>query len=147
MASRAGRLIVLVFVALLAMAAITIVSNRYELAGALQAYRDTSAGRLTVKIVGFPLAYDSQYRALLKSRYGIDSVGVGCSPGSKQAREIAGYNWVTARAIRRKFGRDVSGELLNQVRGEWEATRAESGAAEYARAADSLIRLRLLTRR
>jgi hypothetical protein len=118
----------LVFVALLAIAAITIVANRYELAGAVQTYRDTSAGRLTFKIVEFPLPYDFQYRALLKSRYGIDSVGVGCSPGSKQAREIAEYNWVAARAIRRKFGRDVSGELLKEVRSEWEATRAKFGA-------------------
>jgi hypothetical protein len=111
----------------LAALGLVLLSHRHEVTGAWKAYRDIGAGQLEIKIVGFPLPYDTEYRRLLLSRYGISSVNLGCDPGSPEARQVLGYNWVSSRAIRRKFGRDVATELLNEVRQEWKARHAKPG--------------------
>jgi len=95
-----------------------------EMEGDLLARFDIASGRYRVLTLGLPVPFHREYVRLLLDRYGIESHAIaGCAFSESEGAFARGYNSVSQEAAKRKFGRDVFAECLEDAYKAWAAKR------------------------
>ena len=95
-----------------------------EMEGDLLARFDVASGRYRVLTLGLPLPFHREYVRLLLDRYGIESHAIaGCAFSESAGAFARAYNSVSQEAAKRKFGRDVFAECLEDAYKGWAAAK------------------------
>jgi hypothetical protein len=88
--------------------------------GELVAGFDVARGHYEVLTAGMPVEWRPEYARLLRERYGIkERVVAGCSVSRRLTEYVDGYNKVSMRAAKRKFGHDVFQESAADASRNW----------------------------
>jgi hypothetical protein len=79
-----------------------------EICGRVAAYVDLAQGRYVTLTYGLPPAQFPAYVERLRARYGIEVRAVaGCIVSRELSAYVRGYNRVSERAARRRFGPNI----------------------------------------
>jgi hypothetical protein len=83
------------------------------LRGQLMARYDVAHGRFKLLVYGLPASGFPEYRRLLRERYGVEVVSLGCV--ATDGSYTNAYDRVVTAVVNRRFGRDVFKESSDEA--------------------------------
>jgi hypothetical protein len=93
--------------------------------GVREAYADHARGHYEIKTYGIPAPWDEEYHRLLQQKYGVRLHQVaGCVVSRGFSDYVRGYNDISTRLLREKYGRDVVEECEQLAKKKWDAEQA-----------------------
>lgn len=78
--------------------------------------RDIAENNVKYFIVGQPHAHDDFFTSILKDKYNITVMRLGCTPGSQEAEAASTYNDEVVSVLGKKFGPDFIVEAENEAK-------------------------------
>ena len=89
----------------------------------LNAAKDIKSGEYKYLLIGQPMAHDEQFKKVLKNKYNITLVSLGCAPGSKEAKQAESYNNTIIPILEKKHGKSFLANAENEAKQLYESTR------------------------